>query len=225
MKKTSILIVEHDKTMAKMLKNLFEGNEYTVFTTDNGLKALQLYHDKQPNVVLTDFDVPEKNGCEVLAEIRATDRMTPVVIMSGLRIGEEDSIECYNAGCNLFLRKPFFFNELKAAINNMTVRNNEYSFEIRSFGNSILNPATLTLTINNKDYKLAEREAKVLFLLVENSDRLISFGELLNEIWKNINANNRQMLMNIISELKKKLKKDPNVSIESHYGKGYIFKY
>lgn len=220
MRKVSVLIADDDESLLEVLKDYFENGDFEVFTADNGSTALKMYRTGRPDVAVLDYDMPEMNGREVLAEIRADDKITPVVIMTGVEFDEETSLDCYDTGTDFFIRKPTPPKELCALVKNLAKRVNGYVEEY-AFGNSILNVDRMTLTVCGVTHKLTRRETDVLHLLVKKRDMTVPSDILLHRIWKNTEEHNMPQLANIIYKLKKMLQGDSPVVIETEYRQGY----
>lgn len=222
MKNQSILIAENDEDLMKILRLMFEEKNFNTFTADNGISALELFRKHSPKIVLMDIDMPEKNGWEVLEEIRTQDQLTPVIIMTGRNIEEKDSVKSYDIGATFFIRKPFHYKEIFALIDSLV--KSMYGFaDIITFGSFHLNMSSFILEHDKQTFTLTEREAKVLYMLAKNANRKVELSKILNEIWYNDeSASNRQMLKNTIAKLRKIIEEDPKIKLESIYGIGYI---
>lgn len=217
----SILIAEDDILFAKVLQEAFKEKGFTVYGADNGLSALKQYRIYKPDVLLMDIDMPEKDGWEVLSQIRENDKWTPVIIMTGRSSNKIDSVESYKKGADYFIRKPFNLQEIIELID--FVIHKTYEKEDRLvFGNCRLNLSSRLLQTGSGEQHLTEREATVLYLLVKKSRRIVAMREFQEYIWNDTSPSNYQMVKNIITKLKKMLKEDKTIRIESIYGSGYM---
>jgi DNA-binding response OmpR family regulator len=220
----TLLIAEDDSGFLKILQQMFEEKNFKTYTADNGILALEQYHTYKPEVILMDIDMPEKDGWEVLNQIRKENTLVPIIVMTGHKIEEKDSLKSYDLGATFFIRKPFHYKEIAALINSQakSICNRE---DIFSFGKFRLNMSSSVLQANSEHYHLTEREAKILGLLVKNSNIAVETRDILNYIWHNNELqNNHQMLRNTVSKLNKLFKKHKTIHIESAYGKGYIMR-
>ncbi len=225
MKKRSILIADDDCDFANMLQKIFENHDYIVFKAFDGKKALEIYHQYHPQLALLDIDIPGIDGMELTKTIREVDVFTPIIILTGFRIEEQDSLECYQLGINLFLRKPVTCNEIYACINSMMGTVYGPISEVIRLGDFELDVQTYVLTDGTDECKLSERETKTLQLLFRHKNQVVSREDLVGHLWQNGAVDdNIQMLRNTITYLKKRLRTDPSLSIEVIYGKGYILK-
>lgn len=218
-----ILIADDDTTLLKCLKDLFEPDGFEVYTADNGLTALELYRQHQPDAVWLDYDMPEKTGAEVLAAIRAVDRQTLAVIASGCDLDTTAQQGFYMHGLDLFVPKTFDLAVAKNWIETQLAKRLRIKPEKYWFGHSELNVSSMKLTVcGGKTEVLSEREVKVLQQLLENKGIVVSSDDLLNGASMAINKKTHNVLANMIHDLNMNLKQDPSVSLTSRYGKGYI---
>jgi DNA-binding response OmpR family regulator len=221
MGKQSILIAEDDCSLAKALQILLEEKNYTVHHAEDGLSALKLYELHQPQILLMDIDMSEKNGWEVLCQIREQNRLIPIILMSGHKIEEADSLKSYNQGATFFIRKPFNHKEIALLIDSC-LKSAVQSMEEFSFGSFQLNLSTCVLKNGYNEYRLSDRQAKILYLLVKNKNQTVENKDLLSDIWNDSTfRSNNQMLRNIIMQLRKMVAVDEKIIIKSIYGNGY----
>jgi len=101
-KQHSILLVEDDSTCRLLMSSILKGNNYIVFEAVNGKDALSIYKKHAPDLLLTDVNMPEMNGIELIKNIRESNLHLPIIVMSveqqSLRMGEE-------AGANMTFLK------------------------------------------------------------------------------------------------------------------------
>jgi two-component system OmpR family response regulator len=220
----TILIAEDETDLAKILEKVFTENDFITHLAEDGKEAVYLYQIHNPDIILMDIDMPHRSGWDVLEIIRKENKTIPVVIMSGKRKDEEDSLKSYQLGAVSFIRKPFFPKEIVAHIRSLIKI--KYDFEETVVLNDFsLNPTINTLVINDEERYLPERESKVLYLLSINKNKLVSYQEIRKHIWhSNGLPSTDQMLRNIITSLRKYFEKMEKIRIEHIYGKGYILK-
>lgn len=101
----TILIVEDENGLRECLKEILENDHWVVHEAKNGCEGIEFLANHKVDLVLTDIDMPLKNGLEMLKEFRKTNYNTPVVVMSGKVLIDEKSIIAL--GACIFLQKPF----------------------------------------------------------------------------------------------------------------------
>lgn len=125
--KAKIMLVEDDVFMQTLL-NEFLSAKFTVTTYVNGIDAITaLQGGNLPDLIISDLNIPELSGTELIAQVKASDffKAIPIMILSG----EESSelrIKCLNAGADDFVVKPFNPRELDARINVILRRIGKY---------------------------------------------------------------------------------------------------
>lgn len=99
-----ILVVDDEKMLRECLRDMFFQRDCIVFEASNGEEALRLLKNQSVDLILTDIDMPVKNGLDFLREFRQINRTTPVAIMSGGHVIEEDMLKLI--GAFSFIQKP-----------------------------------------------------------------------------------------------------------------------
>lgn len=110
-----ILIVEDDAAVLSILEEAIRQEGYKVQTTSSASEAMELVKSFQPNIVLTDNDMAEKTGIEMLRELRQLKNYVTVIFISG-RTDSQFVVEALKAGADDYIRKPFRMNELLARV-------------------------------------------------------------------------------------------------------------
>jgi DNA-binding NtrC family response regulator len=103
---TTILIVEDKESMAEMLSQALEAEGYSTLHAKDGGEGIQLFKDKKIDLVLTDLKLPQKDGLEVLAVVKAHNPLTPVIMMTAYGT-IETAVKAVKEGAYDFLTKPF----------------------------------------------------------------------------------------------------------------------
>ncbi|TAD95582.1 MAG: response regulator [Bacteroidetes bacterium] len=113
-----ILVVEDDNELRQMLAQELDQNGFEVWKASNGLKALQILKAKTPDLLITDWDMPEMNGIMLLQHIKKmpSTQQFPVIMMSGMMTESKSAIYALNMYALEFLRKPVEIAELLARI-------------------------------------------------------------------------------------------------------------
>lgn len=100
----NILIVEDDADLRSVIKEQLDGAGYNVIEAANGQIALRIIADQQVDLIITDIDMPIKNGLELLEEVKRDNARIPVVVMTG---GNHNEQMILAAGASAFVQKPF----------------------------------------------------------------------------------------------------------------------
>jgi len=104
---TKILVVDDNLVVLKLLRHLLESEDYLVITAENGLEALKLALTENPDIIVTDYVMPEMNGVMLIKKLKsqATTRAIPIMMLTG-KDEEESELEGLDAGADDYLTKP-----------------------------------------------------------------------------------------------------------------------
>jgi len=112
----NILLVEDDADLRTLVRDQLKSIGYNVFEATNGQMALRIMADQSVDLVITDIDMPVKNGLELLEEVQLIDGEIPVVVMTG---GNYNETLIMQAGAKAFVQKPFV-NDIASIIKKVT---------------------------------------------------------------------------------------------------------
>lgn len=123
-KDMAILVVDDFSTMRRIIKNLLRDLGYTnVFEADDGVTALQILHKTPMALVITDWNMPQMSGLELLHAIRATESLKHLpVLMATAEAKREQIIQAAEAGVNAYIVKPFNGSTLEEKIHRIGLR-------------------------------------------------------------------------------------------------------
>ncbi|AFZ51029.1 response regulator transcription factor [Dactylococcopsis salina] len=160
-----ILLAEDDPGIQMAVKDYLEFSGYSVITAKNGDEALHHLKTYHPHLIVADIKMPRKDGFELIQEVRERPefRMLPVIFLTQ-RGSTADRILGYEAGCDLYLPKPFEMAELGAVIKNLLIRSQMEQSEqsINAQQGSIHSEEE-----NHEDFHFTQRESEVLELLTQ----------------------------------------------------------
>ena len=108
-----ILVVDDEAQIIRVLRRSLMAHAYEVRTASDGQAALDLFHDWNPDLVITDLSMPEMTGLELCREIRKTSEL-PIIVLS-VKGEEQTKVEALDAGADDYITKPFGINELLAS--------------------------------------------------------------------------------------------------------------
>lgn len=222
MAKIKVLLVEDEPTLAMIIKDTLDGDEFDIVLAANGEEGLALYREIQPDIIVTDIMMPKIDGFTLIRHIRKTDRRIPVLFLSA-RSAAKDVVEGFELGGNDYLKKPFGMAELivriKALLNKITVRKEETS--TFSLGKYTFDSITQTLLYCGEKQLLSNRESEILKRLCEYKDQVLPMKEVLLDLWGDDSFFNARSLHVFITKLRHKLSKDDTIKILNVRGIGY----
>ena len=226
-----VLLVDDDEKLRRLLKEYLEGYEFQVFTLADGEAVLNSIRRESPEIVILDIMLPKKDGLEVLKEIRMVSRV-PVIMLTAK--GEEaDRVVGLELGADDYLPKPFSPRELLARMKAVLRRleptlkqttEGDEGLRVEA-GNLVLDKARQTLVMEGKEVALSSTEYRVLKVLMENPNRVLSRDQIMTLAQgKDFMAFDRSIDVHI-SKLRAKLESDPRSPkrIKTIWGSGYMF--
>lgn len=220
----SILIVDDEAQIRKLLTITLQSNGYKILEAATGSEAIKLVSSKTPDLVLLDLGLPDESGHDVLKHIREWFS-NPVVIIS-IQTNEEDIVKALDNGANDYLIKPFRTGELLARIRSaLRKAGSEPNIPTATFTDLTIDFATRAVKKNNAIVKLTATEYSLLSLLVRNDGKVLTHQHLLKEVWGPSYINESQYLRVFVAQLRKKIESDPNRPryIVTESGIGYRF--
>lgn len=228
--KTAVLVVEDDAAILSGIVDLLEGEGFEVASARDGKKAMQLYHDKKPDLVLLDIMIPEKSGYEVCKEIRRDDPHTPIVMLTAK--GEEvDKVVGLEIGADDYIVKPFSVSELLARIRAALRRANtkppvrKWDDSPMKFGKVHIDPKTLKGRKGKSEFQVTVRELELLRFFIEHDGEALDRSLILDEVWGIKYEGTTRTLDQYVARLRQKVEADPADPrhILTIHGLGYRF--
>lgn len=224
--KRKVLLVEDEMSLAMVIQDNLESNDYKVMHARNGDEGLKSFHRFEPEIVILDVMMPKVNGFEVARTIRNTDKVTPILFLTA-KVQVKDVVKGFESGGNDYIRKPFSIEELLVRMSvllndsrllEQSKEDKETWFELGQYS---FDSQKLELYLAGLTQKLTFREAALLKLFCENENQLLTKKSILLKIWEDDSFFNSRSLDVFISRLRKYLKQDSTVSIINIRGVGY----
>jgi two-component system response regulator RegX3 len=226
MTKRMILIVEDELSIAEPLASALEREGYSTAIAGTAGDALEAVRSKAPDLVLLDVMLPDGDGREVLREIRSTSA-TPVIMVSA-RGEETDMVVGLELGADDYVTKPFGSAELVARIRAVLRRAGEKHAPTEStfqVGDLRLDVDTHAVTKDGGPLDLTLKEFELLRVLMESAGRVVSRGDLMDEVWDPHWFGPTKTLDVHVSSLRKKLDDDPAAPRYIHTVRGVGFRF
>ena len=221
--KITVLLVEDEQTLAMIIKDTLEENDFIIHTANDGEEGLSLFFELHPDVLVADVMMPKMDGFEMVRRIRQTDKQTPVLFLTA-RSAINDVVEGFELGANDYLKKPFGIQELIIRIKALmgkaflfTENKVANHFEIGSY---LFDPVAQTLLHAGTRQELSHRESEILKRLCENRNQVVNTDVLL-ELWGDDSFFNSRSLHVFITKLRHKLSQDEQIRIVNVRGIGY----
>jgi two-component system KDP operon response regulator KdpE len=220
----SILVVDDEVQIRKLLDISLVANGYKVVFAENGKEGIAQAASYQPDLILLDLGLPDQDGQEVLMKLRQWYN-NPVVILT-VKSAEDEIVKALDNGANDYLTKPFRTQELLARIRTaLRSKSSATNESVQSFGNIVLDFASRIVKVNDEVIKFTATEYNLLTLLIKNEGRVLTHQYILKEIWGPSYSEQTQYLRVFVAQLRKKIEEDPNRPkfILTESGVGYRF--
>jgi DNA-binding response OmpR family regulator len=206
---STILIVEDDERMQKVLRRLFTAESFEVESASDGLLAIERFHSLAPAAVVLDLMLPGLSGREVCKRIKKSSPRTPVIILSAIT-EVADKVLLLEIGADDYVTKPFSPRELLARVQAALRRVEQApSSQPAAFGDCEVDFARMLVRKQGRAVVLTAHEFKLLRFFVENAERVISREELLTDVWGYHHYPTTRAVDNQILKLRQKLEADP----------------
>lgn len=224
MEKIHVLLVEDEQTLAMIIKDTLEEQDFIITTAGDGEEGLRKFFEQKPDVLVADVMMPRMDGFEMVRRIRQTDKQTPVLFLTA-RSAINDVVEGFELGANDYLKKPFGIQELIIRIKALVGK--AYLFTENKVGNRfeigsyLFDPVAQTLLHAGVKQELSHREAEILKRLCQNRNQVVNTQDVLLELWGDDSFFNSRSLHVFITKLRHKLSQDEQIRIVNVRGIGY----
>jgi DNA-binding response OmpR family regulator len=218
---TRILIVEDDRSLARVLSDSLSVEGFQCRTTGNGNMAINVAASYAPDLVLLDIGLPGKSGLELCRLWREGPRI-PVIMLTA-RAQKQDKLNGLQVGADDYVTKPFDLEELIARVRAVLRRSRPSVSQIK-LGGIVVDFETHQAWNGDKPLELSHREFALLRYLAERPDSIVHRDELLQEIWGYPESPDTRSVDHAIARLRRKVESDPHHPqfIHTVYAGGYL---
>lgn len=206
----TLLVIEDEPQVRRFLRNSLPPSEYEMVEADTGERGLSMAGTRHPDVILLDLGLPDLDGVEVTRRLREWTT-TPIVVLSA-RGQDQDKVAALDAGADDYLTKPFSLPELLARIR-VAARHaqqrgdrKEPTFEA---GDLRIDLANRIVTVAGNEVRLTPIEYKLLATLARKAGRVLTYQQLLKDVWGPRYLTHKQYLHVYMGHLRNKLERHP----------------
>lgn len=211
-KKNTILIIEDDPQISKMLRIILEAADYKTVDSNSGKQGTRLSASIKPDLILLDLGLPDIDGKEVIEAVRAWSQL-PIIVLS-VRSEESEIATALNMGADDYVTKPFSAEILLARINA-----NLRKSATREAGQPELSNGPLRMDLVRHEVYIHDRlvaftpkEYELLRYLLVNRGKMLTHRQILGEVWGGVYVENTQYLRVFIKQIREKLDGVPELS-------------
>jgi two-component system OmpR family response regulator len=218
-----ILIVDDEAGVRELLGDALRIAGFETSTAADGMSALTAIRNKKPDLLIIDINMPLMDGFELVERLRSTGDNTPALMLSA-RADRADVTRGLTLGADDYVTKPFGLEELLLRVKAI-LRRSQVSTSLNpdlSCGPIKLDESSHTVTFAEEPVDLSPTEFRLLQVLVENKNRVLSKSLLLDEVWGITFESESTVADTYISYLRKKLHRDGFEGIKTIRGVGFV---
>ena len=215
-----ILVVEDDKSTARLMKAILKHAGYEVHSAENGIEALELTDTQHIDLIVLDVMMPKMDGYEFTECLRSCGDNTPILMVTAKQLPEE-KCKGFLVGTDDYMVKPVNEDEMLLRIKALLRRSqiaNEHKLHI---GKITLDYDALSVTRENDSQTLPKKEFYLLYKLLSYPDKIFTRLQLMDEIW-GMESETTDMTVKVhINRLRKRFEDYPEFEIVAVRGVGY----
>jgi two-component system alkaline phosphatase synthesis response regulator PhoP len=229
MSKDRILVVDDDPEIVRLVRGYLEQADFEVLTAYNGETALRMLRTQEPDLLILDLMLPDRDGWEITRRVRADERLSALPsIMLTARVDDMDKILGLELGADDYITKPFNPREVVARVRARLRRTRPGGMgpaPVLTVGPVRLDQARRQVTVNGKEVDLTPTEFNLLAVFMERPAVAFTRAELIERALGYEYVGMERTLDSHIKNLRRKIEADPGRPdlIETVYGVGYRF--
>jgi len=224
----SVLVIDDEPQIRRFLDIGLRAEGYRVLLAATATEGLAIAATQSPDLVILDLGLPDRDGQEVLAELRQWSAV-PVLVLS-VRNAEIEKVQALDRGANDYVTKPFGIQELMARLRvllrGLAVAGNGADLAPRyDDGRLVVDLARREVSLDGAPLALTRKEFAVLAMLLRHAGRVVSQQQLLREVWGPTHVQDTHYLRIVLGRLRQKLGDDPAAPrwLKTEPGVGYRF--
>jgi len=220
-----ILVVDDEQQIQLFLKVALEAVGYQVLQAENGAQAVRFAASMAPEAVILDLGLPDRDGKDVLADIRAFSAV-PIIVLSA-RDQEAEKIAALDLGADDYIEKPFGIGELLARLRaaKRHVEQRIQEIKVVEIDDLHIDLSLRRVARSGEEIHLTPKEFGLLELLVNHAGRVLTHRQILAAVWGPAHTDDTQYLRVFVGQLRGKIDSDPAKGslIRTEPGIGYRF--
>ena len=223
--KANILYVEDDSSLSFVIKDNLEENGYTVVHCTDGESAWQQFMKHTFDLCLLDVMLPKKDGFALATQIRKKNALIPIIMLTAKNM-DEDKIHGFKTGADDYITKPFNMQELllrmEVFLKRTKIDANVFPSEV-TIGSIVFHYEELELQTLEGIIQLTQKEADLLKYFCLHVNQTLKREGILLSVWGKDDYFLGRSMDVFITKLRKHLKADPSIEIQTIHGKGFKF--
>lgn len=215
-----ILVVDDDKNIRFVMKEVLEANQYSVSTAKDGIEAFDVISKKHVDLVVVDVMMPNMNGYEFTKELREFNAELPVLMVSAKQL-PEDRKKGFVSGIDDYMSKPIDTDEFLLHIKALLRRYKIISEKKIIVGDVVLDYESYTVSKGQEVHELPQKEFLLLYKLLSYPNKIFTRIQLMDEIWGVDCDTDSETVTVHVGRLRKRFADWNEFEIESIRGLGY----
>ncbi len=216
----SILVVEDDEILNKMICAKLQQESYRVFASFDGEQALALLDQEHIDLIISDIMMPNMDGYQLTKELREAAYTIPILMITA-KNQFEDMEKGFRAGTDDYMIKPISMRELVLRVKALLRRSQIENEKKLVVGNTFLDFNALTVKVNEEIFEMPPKEFYLLFKLLSNPNKIFTRQELMDEIWGMETDVDDRTIDSHIKKLRRKFEHCTDFEIITIRGLGY----
>jgi two-component system, OmpR family, response regulator len=216
----SILVVEDDEILNRMICAKLQQESYRVFTSFDGKQALDLLDKEHIDLIISDIMMPNMNGYQLAKELRDAEYTIPILMITA-KNQFEDMEKGFRAGTDDYMIKPISMRELVLRVKALLRRAQIANEKKLVVGDTLLDYNALTVKVHDEIFEMPPKEFYLLFKLLSNPNKIFTRQELLDEIWGMDTDVDDRTIDSHIKKLRRKFEHCTDFEIVTIRGLGY----
>jgi two-component system, OmpR family, KDP operon response regulator KdpE len=210
MSATRILVVDDESQITRVLRRALSAQGFEVQVAEDGEEALSVFHQWNPDLVITDLSMPGMGGLELTRKLRKVSRV-PIVVLS-VKGEEKAKVEALDTGADDYITKPFgmdeMFARIRVALRHASAPKFDESATIET-GDFFVDQSARLVKVRNQTVHLTPKEYELLLYFLRNPNRVLTHRILLGAVWGGESVEQHEYLRVFIGQLRKKIEIHP----------------
>jgi len=216
----SILVVEDDEILNKMISVKLKQETYSVFVAFDGIQALDVLDKEHIDLIISDIMMPNMDGYELTRELRDAAYTIPILLITA-KNQMEDMEKGFQAGTDDYMIKPVNLKEMVLRVKALLRRSQIANEKKLVIGSTILDYDALAIKTKDGEFEMPPKEFSLLFKLLSNPNKIFTRQELMDEIWGMDSEVDDRTVDSHIKKIRRKFENCVDFEIITIRGLGY----
>lgn len=216
----NVLVAEDDVNLNRLVCAALSAAGYRAAACRDGMQALELLAERRFDLIITDIMMPQTDGFELAASVRAADSAVPILFMTA-RDDIQSKQRGYRLGIDDYIVKPFDMEELILRVQALLRRANINSSKKLQLGNLVMDEDEHTAYVDGEELPLTVREFDILFRLLSFPKKTFTRAKLMEDLWDYDSSSTSRTVDVYMAKLREKTAACNGFEIVTVHGLGY----